>query len=78
MVRQHTPADMRPQHTHSRGLPGLCSFRDDAPNPQETGGPREFRGQLGWEIGGGDILLETGEWGGMGCGIVGGWTRGGE
>ena len=22
-----------PQHTYSRGLPGLCSFRDDAPNP---------------------------------------------
>ena len=32
-------------------LPGLCSFRDDAPNPQETGGPREFRGQVGWEVG---------------------------
>jgi hypothetical protein len=46
--RQHTPADMSPQHTHSRGLPGLCSFRDDAPNPQETGGPREFKGQVGW------------------------------
>jgi hypothetical protein len=27
---------------HSRGLPGLCSFKDDAPNPQETGGPREL------------------------------------
>jgi hypothetical protein len=36
-----------PQHTYSRGLPGLCSFRDDAPNPQETGGPREFKGQVG-------------------------------
>jgi hypothetical protein len=50
--RQHTPADMRfPQHTYSRGLPGLCSFRDDAPNPQETGGPRKFRGQLGCGVG---------------------------
>ena len=37
-----------PQHTYSRGLPGLCSFIDDAPNPQETGGPRKFRGQVGW------------------------------
>ena len=30
---------------------GLCSFRDDAPNPEETGGPREFRGQVGYEMG---------------------------
>jgi hypothetical protein len=29
----------------------LLLFRDDAPNPQETGGPREFRGQVGWEVG---------------------------
>jgi hypothetical protein len=29
--RQHTPADIRaPTHILSRGLPGLCSFRDDA------------------------------------------------
>jgi hypothetical protein len=28
-------------------FPGLCSFRDDASNPQENGGPREFRGQVG-------------------------------
>ena len=27
---------------------GLCSLRDIAPNLQETGDPREFRGQLGW------------------------------
>jgi hypothetical protein len=26
----------------------MCSFRDDALNPQEAGGPREFRGQVGW------------------------------
>lgn len=25
----------------------MCSFRDDAPNPRETGGPREFIGQVG-------------------------------
>jgi hypothetical protein len=40
-----------PQHTYSRGLLGLCSFRDDAPNLQESGGPREFRGQVGWGLG---------------------------
>ena len=28
----------------------MCSFRDDAPNPQETGGPREFRGQVAWGV----------------------------
>jgi hypothetical protein len=33
------------------GLPGLCSFRDDAHNPKEPGGPREFRGQMGWGMG---------------------------
>jgi len=33
---------------YSRGLPGLGSVRADAPNPQETGGPREFRGMVGW------------------------------
>ena len=27
---------------------GLCSLRDIAPNLQETGDPREFRGQVGW------------------------------
>jgi hypothetical protein len=26
-------------------------IQDDAPNPQETGGPREFRGQVGWGLG---------------------------
>jgi hypothetical protein len=52
--RQHTAADMSPfstpQHTYSRGLPGLCSFRDDAPNSQKTGRPREFRGQEEWRV----------------------------
>jgi hypothetical protein len=24
LMRQHTPADMRPQHIHSRGLPDLA------------------------------------------------------
>jgi hypothetical protein len=41
---------MRPQHTYSRGLLGLCSFRDDAPKPQDTGGLRVFRGQVAWQV----------------------------
>ena len=28
------------QHTYSRRILDLCSFRDDAPNRQDTGGPR--------------------------------------
>jgi hypothetical protein len=63
---------MRPQHIYRRGLAGLSLARKDAPNPQETGEPREFRGLVGWG-GGGDILLETGGQGrGMACGSVGG------
>jgi hypothetical protein len=69
---------MRPKHTYSRGLPGLCSFRDDAPNPQETRGPREFRGQVGWE-GGVSTRDGVGWRGDVGQGRVGGWVgRGGE
>jgi hypothetical protein len=34
------------QHTYSIGPLVLCSFRDDVPNPQDTGGPREFRIQV--------------------------------
>jgi hypothetical protein len=49
---------MRPL-THSRALPSLCSLRDEAPNPQGTGDPREFRGQVGL----GGIQVEMG-WGG--------------
>jgi hypothetical protein len=48
---------MRPQHTYSRGLPGLGSVREDAPNPQETGGPKEFRGLMQWGWG-----VETSSW----------------
>jgi hypothetical protein len=40
-----------PQHTYSRGLLGLGSVREDSPNPQETGGPREFRGLVGSVVG---------------------------
>jgi hypothetical protein len=35
--------------------------REDAPNPQETRDPREFRGLVGWGLGAGDILMETGD-----------------
>jgi hypothetical protein len=59
-TRQRTPADMMPQYTYSKGLLGLCSLRDDAPIPQETGGPREFRSQVGWG-------METSSWR-QGCG----------
>jgi hypothetical protein len=55
---------MRPP-THSRGLPGLYSFRDDALNPQETGGPREFKvrwnGEEVW-----DKEQPVGRWTGLG------------
>jgi hypothetical protein len=51
----------------------LGSFREDAPNPQEPGGPREFRGLAGWVFGG---WWGDGWGGGMGCGTVGGWTWG--
>ena len=48
--------------TYSRGLPSLCLFKDDAPNPQDTRGPREFRCQVVcvWGGDGRDIHLETG------------------
>jgi hypothetical protein len=49
------------QHIHSRGLPGLCSIRDDAPNPQETGGPRQFRGGCVWRGGGASLWRRGGE-----------------
>jgi hypothetical protein len=63
-----------PTHIYSRGLPDLCSFRNDAPNLQETGGPREFRGLVEWGVG--DIQMETGAWGGgIGCGRVGMWIE---
>jgi hypothetical protein len=63
---------MRPQHTYSRELPGLGSIREDVPNPQETGDPTEFINQVWWEVVGGDILVESGGWGGgMGCGTIG-------
>ena len=57
---------------YSRGLPGLGSVREDAPNSQETGGPREFRSLVGWVVGGewwGHPRGDKG-WGeGMVCGI---------
>jgi hypothetical protein len=47
-TRHHTQVIWGPQHTYSRGLLCLASVKDDTPNPQETGGPRES----GW-VGGG-------------------------
>jgi hypothetical protein len=78
-TRQHTPADMRPPTHIEQRTAGSGSVRDDVPNPEETGGPREFRDQVGWEVGVGDILLETEGWErGMGCGTVGGWSEEGH
>jgi hypothetical protein len=36
-----------PRHIYSRGLPGLASVREDAPNPRETWDPRDCRGLMG-------------------------------
>jgi hypothetical protein len=44
------------------------SWKIDTPNPQETGGPREFSGQVVW---GGDIHVET-AWGRR-CGMWNSW-----
>jgi hypothetical protein len=46
--RQHTT---RPQFIYIRGLLDLDLVRDDTPNLQETGGPREYRVRWGGEKG---------------------------
>jgi hypothetical protein len=63
-TRQYTPADMRPPiHIQLRTAGSGFSW-EGAPNPQETGGPRVFRGLVGWGrvcvCVCGDILMETG------------------
>ena len=40
----------------------MGSVREDAPNPQETGGAREFRGLIGWGWGVGTSSWSQG-WG---------------
>jgi hypothetical protein len=53
-------------------IPGLCSFKDGAPNPQELEGPGslEVRYSRGWGYPRGNRV----GWGGdVGCGVVGGW-----
>jgi len=61
-------------HIYKWGLPGLDSVTEDAPNPQETEGPRKFRGLGGL----GGVLVETrkGMWGrgSMRYGTLWGWT----
>jgi len=47
-TRQHTQLRWGSQHIYSRGLPSLGSVRKDAHSPQETGGPKGFRGLVGW------------------------------
>jgi hypothetical protein len=39
------------RHIYSRGLPGLASVKEDAPNIQETWGPREWGGLMVRECG---------------------------
>lgn len=46
-------------------------MREDAPNPPETRGPKEWGSLVGWGQGGGDILLKMGrKKRGMGWGAV--------
>jgi hypothetical protein len=53
----------------------LGSVREDAPNPQETGGPRDYKVLLDGEFGVGTSSWGTEGWReGMKCGIVGRWT----
>jgi hypothetical protein len=62
-TRQQTPADMKTQHIYNRGLPCLGLVREDAPDPQVTGGPRVFRVLMVFFFGGGggrDILIQIG------------------
>jgi hypothetical protein len=60
---------------YTRGLQGLCSFREDAHNPQETGGPREFRGLVGLVVGSGKSGVERryGLWNSQW--VDGGWGK---
>jgi hypothetical protein len=53
----------------------MSSVREDAPSPQETGDPREFRGLVEWGLEGGYIRMETrGQGGDIGYGTFGRWT----
>jgi len=55
-----------PAHWYSRRRLGLGSVREDTPNPQETEGPRKFRGLVGDFR---DVFMETGELGGRRYGM---------
>ena len=70
-TRQHTSDDIRPppQYIYRIELLGLGSVREDAPNPQETGGPRKFRFGVGHPCG------DREQEGGIRCGRVREWTR---
>lgn len=76
--------DTAPQHIYRRGLLGLSSDRKGAPNPQETGGTREFRSVMGLvkgskgEVRVGISLRKWGRGGGRGYETVRGRARGGE
>jgi hypothetical protein len=72
--RQHTPADMRPQIHITVEDFWVCDHY--VPNPQETGYPRVFRGQVGW--GGASLSMWKQEgWGGsIRCRTICRWMGG--
>jgi hypothetical protein len=50
-ILKHQPGSIHqvlwgPNTKQNRELPGLSLVREDTPNPQESGGPREFRGMM--------------------------------
>jgi hypothetical protein len=53
---------MRPPNTYTAEDCQSGLIREDAPNPQETGGPRMFRGLVGSGLRVGDILVEIRGW----------------
>ena len=57
-----------------KNLLDLYSIRNDAPNSQQTRDIKVFRDPVGWGL----SLGERGWAVDMGCGTVGGWTRGGR
>jgi hypothetical protein len=63
---------MRPPTHIQQRTSRSVSFRDDALNYQETGGPREFRGQVGLELGA-YKLRWLGYGGGLEYRAEGGW-----
>lgn len=53
--------------------PDFLAYKQMHINPQETGGPRDFRGLVRW-VGWGQLEVQGWQGGGMGCVIFGRWT----